>query len=568
MSPEERYKITSSDYADLIIEGNNRINEIAGNPEYSVLALEDNYAVAYLPSEYMDFNSVRIFGYDAIPKIYGLLSYVSLESSGITQLRGEPGFDLEGEGVLIGFIDTGIDYISQAFRNADQSTRIVSIWDQTLDTGAYPENFYYGTEFNQEQINSALQNRNPLSVVPTNDENGHGTMLAGVAAGTVMEENGFAGVAPKSELVVVKLKQAKPYLKEFFRVPQNSVSFQSNDILMGVSYLNQLSARLNRPLVICLGVGTNQGDHEGRCLLCRYLQDISNMVGHSVVIAAGNEGNRGHHFFGEINPSKEQEVISLYVGENETGFSVELWGYAPNIVEVDIYSPEFSFVVRIPESLGPQETIEVVYENTTILVDSQNSEASTGDQLILMRFQNPKSGIWRFVVSGTTDLAARYHLWLPMDGFITGNTYFFNSDSQTTISAPGNTVNTLTVTAYNPINESLYYNASRGFTKDNEFKPDVAAPGVNIKAPVSENAFTRATGTSIAAAHAAGVAAMLLEWGIVRGNLPVMSNVIIRRMLISGARRFSNTPYPNQDWGFGILDINRTFMLFRDEGLV
>ncbi len=265
MSPEERYKITSSDYADFIIEGNNRINEIAGNPEYSVLALEDNYAVAYLPSEYMDFNSVRVFGYDAIPKIYGLLSYVSLESSGITQLRGEPGFDLEGEGVLIGFIDTGIDYISQAFRNADQSTRIVSIWDQTLDTGAYPENFYYGTEFNQEQINSALQNRNPLSVVPTNDENGHGTMLAGVAAGTVMEENGFAGVAPKSELVVVKLKQAKPYLKEFFRVPQNSVSFQSNDILMGVSYLNQLAARLNRPLVICLGVGTNQGDHEGRC---------------------------------------------------------------------------------------------------------------------------------------------------------------------------------------------------------------------------------------------------------------------------------------------------------------
>ncbi len=141
------------------------------------------------------------------------------------------------------------------------------------------------------------------------------------------------------------------------------------------------------------------------------------------------------------------------------------------------------------------------------------------------------------------------------------------NDFGTTISTPANTTNTITATAYNPINESLYYNSSRGFTKDNGLKPDIAAPGVDIKAPTLDNTFIRATGTGIAAAHTAGVAAMLLEWGLVRGNLPTMTNVIIRRMLVSGARRFHNISYPNQDWGFGILDIYRTFMLFREEGL-
>lgn len=568
MTPEERYKITSSEYADFVAEGYNRVNALENDTNYSVLAIDSNYAAAYLPVEYMTSNSIQLFGYASIPKLYGLLSYVSLEASGIIQIRNEPEFNLKGGGVLIGFVDTGIDYTNLAFRNDDRTTRIVSIWDQTADSENYPENLYYGTEYNRDQINNALLSPDPLSLLPSTDTVGHGTMLAGVAAGRTMEEESFSGVAPDAELVIVKLKEAKPYLKDYFRVPQNAVSYQSNDIMLGVSYLHQVAARLNRPIVICLGLGTNSGAHESRGVLCRYLQDIGNMTGRSVVAAAGNEGNRGHHYYGEVNPSRTREIIALNVAENEPGFTLELWGYVPNIVEVDIYSPEFQFVAHVPQSLGPQDTMEVVFGDTTIVIDNQSSEEATGDQLILMRFQNPESGIWRLIVSGTGDLETRYHLWLPMDNFISDNTYFLNADSETTVTSLGNITNTITVTAFNPINESLYYNTSRGFTKDNGLKPDVAAPGVSIKAPVPGNSFVRATGTGIAAAHASGVAAMLLEWGIVRGNLPVMTNVIARRMLISGARRFNNIPYPNQDWGFGILDIYRTFMLFTEEGLV
>lgn len=568
MSPEERYKITSGEYADFIIEGTKAVNTVAADTAYSLQVIKNRYGVAYLPASYMTTNSVYTMGYYTIPKLYGLLSYVSLESSGITQVRSEAGYDLYGDGVLIGFVDTGIDYTNTAFRNDDMTTRIVSIWDQTIESDNYPKNFYYGTEYQREEINKALQSKDPFSVVPSKDMIGHGTMLAGVAAGTNLEEAGFSGVAPNSELVVVKLKEAKAYLKDFFLVPQDALSFQSNDIIQGVDYLLEVAKSLNRPMVVCLGVGTNQGSHDGVSILDSYLQEVGDTVGISVVAAAGNEGNLGHHYYGEINPSREKEIIALNVGENESGFSMELWGYVPNIVEVDIYSPQFEFVAHIPQSLRPQETREVVFQDTTIYIDNNNSEPITGDQLILMRFKNPSSGLWRLIVSGTGDLTTRYHIWLPMHGFITEETYFFNANNQTTLTSLGNTVNGITVTAYNPVNESLYYNSSRGYTKDNGLKPDVAAPGVNIKAPSFGNTMVRATGTGIAAAHAAGVAAMLLEWGIVRGNLPVMNNVIIRRMLVSGARRFSNIPFPNQDWGFGIIDIYRTFLLFTEEGTV
>ncbi len=569
MNREDRYKITSYDYADLMIQGPEAINAIRNNPEFSIQVINNRYGVAYLPVDNITVNSIERFGYAAMPKIYGLLSYASLEASGINRIRNDEDYNLRGQGVLIGFIDTGIDYTNAVFRNSDGLTRIVSIWDQTIESeNDYPENFYYGTEYSREQINRALQSADPFLVVPSIDAIGHGTMLAGVAAGAEIEESGFSGVAPEAEMAVVKLKTAKPYLREFFRIPDNVICYQENDIMLAIDYLLDVASRLNRPIVICLGLGTNQGDHQGSSVLGFYLQDIGTLTGISAVAAAGNEGGLGHHYFGEVNPSRQEETISLNIAENETGFSMELWGYVPNIVEMDIYSPGMEFITHIPSSLRLRETREIFFNNTSIVVDNQISESNSGDQLILIRFQNPESGIWRFVVEGTGDLITRYHVWLPMHNFISEDTYFLNPNSYTTLSEPANVMNTISVTAYNTENETLFINSSRGFTKTNGLKPDIAAPGVDIAAPGPDNTFIRATGTGIAAAHAAGAAALLLEWGIVRRNLPIMNNVIIRRMLVSGARRYDNMPYPNPDWGFGILDIYRTITFFVVEGLL
>ncbi|WMJ88698.1 S8 family peptidase [Anaerocolumna sp. MB42-C2] len=563
MEPEDRYKITSNEFADLILDGYDEINSLINNPDYTINVIDGKYAVAYIPVSEMTADSVQKFGYASIPKIFALLSTVNQVTQDIIKFNQEPDFNLKGYGVLIGIVDTGIDYTNPVFRNADGTTRIVSIWDQTIDNrDNYPEGLYYGTEYTQKQINDALKTSEPYTYVPSTDTIGHGTMLAGVAAGTPVPEYEFSGTAPDAEIAIVKLKPAKPYLREFLRIPEGRICYQENDIMLGVKYLLDVARRLNRPIAICLGLGTNQGAHEGQCILCQYFNDISQLVGNSVIIAAGNEANRGHHFYGELVPSEGQGMVELNVAENETGFSMEYWGFAPSIVTMDIYAPDNTFVTRIPEHLREEETIEAVYNNTTIIINNKFSETRTDDQFIFIRFQNPQSGIWRFYITGQSDLVTKYHIWLPIYNYILDGTFFEDSNSDTTLSMPANTDNVTAVTAYYPDDQSIFYYSSRGFTKNNAPKPDITAPGVNITAPFIGNMFIQATGTSIAAAHTSGVAAMLLEWGIVRGNMPLMNNLTLKKMLLAGAYRFPDLSYPNQKWGFGILDIQSTLNMF------
>ncbi len=146
---------------------------------------------------------------------------------------------MQGEGVIIGFIDTGIDYQHSAFLKDDKTTRILSIWDQSIDSSNHPSGFLYGTEYKSEEINDALKNEDPLSIVPSTDLIGHGTMIAGVAAGSPAPEYEFSGTAPKADLLIVKLKEAKTYLKDFYVIPRLANAYQETDILLGIKYLEQ-----------------------------------------------------------------------------------------------------------------------------------------------------------------------------------------------------------------------------------------------------------------------------------------------------------------------------------------
>lgn len=468
--------------------------------------------------------------------------------------------------MLVGFVDTGIEYRNPVFQNSDGTTRIVSIWDQGIESENYPKEFFYGTEYTREQINLAINAENPLTIVPSTDEYGHGTMLAGVAAGSPNINAGFTGIAVNAEIAVVKLKPAKRYLKEFFRIPEQDLCYQENDIIMGIEYLVRLARQLGRPIVICIGVGTSQGAHDGEGVLCRYLDELGQQNGVGIVVATGNEGNENHHFYGEVNPSLEYDIVTLNVGADESGFSMELWGFAPNIVEVDVYAPAGDLVTKISGGFLQRNTIQVEYIQTTIYIDNIFSESSTGGQLILFRFQNPAGGTWRFVISGKGDLTIRYHIWLPISNFLSSNTYFLNANNNTILSIPANAINTVSVSAYNNINSSLFFYTSRGFTRSNGLKPDVAAPGVNLIVPALNGGFYRYTGTSAAAAHTAGIVALLLEWGIVNKNFENLNNIVIRRLLVRGARRNPQISYPNEAWGFGMVDIYNTFQSFlRDD---
>jgi subtilisin family serine protease len=331
MLPEGENRIIDDNYADILIEysGDYTVFDRFPNATYNIINFQ--YAVVHIPNSMLTFDFVAKWGYFIIPRCFGLLSEASIEASGIQRIRNIPNFALRGQGVLIGIIDTGIDYTNPIFQYSDKTTRIVSIWDQNIHTGNPPVNLAYGIEYTREELNLALSSPNPLEVVPSSDEIGHGSMISGIAAGNEVPESNFYGVAPEAELVVVKLKQAKKSLRDFNLIPESAVCYSEADILFGVSYLLQVANAQQKPLVICLALGTSQGGHDGRGILSNSLSLLGTRPGIGIVVAAGNEGNGRRHYFGKVNSATGKDLVELNVGEDENGFIIELWGESPSI---------------------------------------------------------------------------------------------------------------------------------------------------------------------------------------------------------------------------------------------
>jgi subtilisin family serine protease len=456
-------------------------------------------------------------------------------------------------------VDTGIDYTNPVFQYNDKTTRIASIWDQTVIPVNDSEHIPYGTEYSREQINEALLAADPYSIVPSRDEIGHGTMIAGIAAGSEDFENGFSGVAPEAELVVVKLKPAKPYLKEFFRIPEDAVAYQETDLIYGIQYLIDYAALKNQPIVICIAVDTAQYAHDGRGTTSNWLSFLSTRPRIGILIAVGNEGIAQRHLGGFITEENAYKTVELNVGPNESGFSMELWGTVPNTFSIDITSPSGEYIPIIALRLDETRKFSFIFDPTIIYVDSQLVESQSGDQLILLRFTRPSQGRWKFNVYSKGVLPINFNIWLPMGNFIGPDTFFINPDPNITLLSLSCSITPISVTAYNTVDNSLYINAGRGYTRVNIVKPEIAAPGVDILSPSLNHGFVRVTGTSAAVAHVAGAAALMFEWGIVKGNYPEMSTEDLKVFMIRGAKRKTDLVYPNYEWGYGMLDVFNIF---------
>lgn len=511
-----------------------------------------------------DFEEVQRYNYfySAFPKCYGLMDQSNMEFIGVQKIRRQTYLNLLGNDVLIGFIDTGIDYQHDVFKQADNTSRIVRIWDQTIQTGTPPVGFYYGTEYTREQINEALQSDDPLSVVPSTDTNGHGTFMAGIAAGNIDRSNDFTGVAPQADIVMVKLKQAKQYLRNYYYIRDGADCYQETDLIMGTKYLFDLAVELGKPLVICIGVGTSSGGHDGSGIWDEYLENLSDYTGICVVLPTGNEANYGGHFRGIVHPTEEYIDVEMNVGDGEKGFVAEFWAKTPSLYSIGFISPSGEFIDRIPPRVDNNQVITFLFDSTVIYIDYRIIERRTGDELIFMRFQDPSVGIWKFRVFREEAFNNEFDLWLPIRDFLTANTYFIQPDPDVTITDPGNTFVPITAAACNHVNSSIYINSGRGYTRRGRIKPDITAPGVNVYGPLPENTFGTRSGTSIAAAHTAGAAALLLEWAIIRENNLTFNTTNVKALMIKGARR-GNLDYPNRQWGYGILDVYGAFESIR-----
>jgi len=555
----------SNDYEDFIVDFSISIpNVVEELKPVCFKTVGSRYAVFQQPRDpEMELKYVDRYDYNMIPKLYGVLDTTSPEALGALKVRRQPYLSLYGRDIIIGFVDTGIDYQNPLFLNADGTTRIAAIWDQADQSGNVPEDQSFGSEYRREQINEALKSDNPLSIVPETDEISHGTFMAGLAAGGIDAENDFTGIAPNADIVMVKLKQAKPYLKNMFAIDPNKTAYSSNDIMLGVNYVWQVARRENKPVIVCLGVGTNTGDHTGRDILSSFLDDYGDLTGNCIVVGAGNEANKAHHFRGQITKEDEVVPMEIRVGSNEPGFIVEVWGQLPYLFSVSITSPTGEVIPRISPKVQPSGLYNLTFEQTEVGVRYDTREDRTGDELVFIRFRNPTEGIWTVNLYGDVSGKQTIDAWLPMEQLITPETYFIRADPDITATEPANAENIISVAAYNHVTGGIYISSSRGLARNKRQVPAIAAPGVDVYGPTGRNMYGTRSGTSVAVANTAGVCALIFEWGFVKRNNVHLSTINVRQLLISGATRTSSYEYPNNIWGYGTIDVYQTFNSLR-----
>lgn len=460
----------------------------------------------------------------------------------ITSIQNAHPF-LFGAGVLVAVIDSGIDYANVDFRNEDGTSRIRLLWDQSI-TGNPPEGYVIGTEYTQDQLNQALKAESrveQLKIVPSIDTSGHGTAVAGIAAGNGRGSTGRyqAGVASESELLIVKL--ASPRMDGFPR---------TTELMQAVNYVVEKAREFEKPVAINISFGNTYGAHDGTGLLERFIDDISNYWKSVICVGSGNEGASAGHTSGRLTMGRE-EVIQLAVQEGERTINVQLWKGYFDVADISIISPSGVRVGPIQEVLGSQRF--VIGGTELLLYYGEPSPYSTNQEIyidFLPRDTYITSGIWEIVLTPRKIVTGNYSLWLPSENVLNQGTAFLYPEENDTLTIPSTASRVITVGAYDALRFTYADFSGRG----GNGKPDLAAPGVDVLAPTRTGTYEPVTGTSFATPFVTGGAALMMEWGIVRGNDGYLYGEKVKAYMQRGARPLPGfTEYPNPQVGYGAL---------------
>lgn len=472
---------------------------------------------------------------------------------------------LNGGGVLLAVLDSGITWDLEVFRKADGSTRIRYLWDQTVSEemgdvkyGKMPDGFSIGTEYTAEEINAALQMHtwDRYRLIPSRDLSGHGTAVAGIAAGR-SADGLYTGAAPEAELIVVKLG-----------LPGNNGGAEegfprTTEILRGVTYALWKARQLNMPLVINLSFGNSYGSHDGSSLLERFLDNASEIGKTVICVGSGNEGAARGHFAGNITRDSR---VELAVGNYERSLNIQLWKNYSDVFRIRLQSPGGEEAELTTNIQGGKYTLK--QEQTRILVYLGEPLPYAVAQEIYLEMipvtgSYINAGIWTIRLEPIMTVTGQYYLYLPAGNGRGDSTGFYRSTPQVTLTVPSTAAKVITVGAYDPVYDTYADFSGRGYADSARTigvaaagltKPDLVAPGVNIQAPDVYGTFTPTTGTSFATPIVSGAAALLMEWGIVRGNDPFLYGEKIKAYLRKGARPLrGEMEYPNDRVGYGRL---------------
>ncbi|GKX67114.1 S8 family peptidase [Inconstantimicrobium mannanitabidum] len=481
----------------------------------------------------------------------------------INNIKINPYLNLTGKNVLIGMVDTGIDYLNQEFIREDGTSRVENLWDQSIED--YKDtSVYVGVTYTNEQINSAINakknNQDPYAIVPSKDIEGHGTKIAGII-GARGYNGQFQGISIDSNFVIVKLLESTNFKN---RLAANGVDYvpiyNNSEVVAAIEYLKNYSIKVQKPMVIFIGVGTTEGSHDGNNLVSRYITAIGTIRGIVAISGTGNEGASEGHASGSILNQGDISTVELRISKEMQLFTFDVWVRIPNTASINVISPNGEESKFIKSKIDKTVTIKFIFLNTTMTVAYFTPEHYTGHEMIQLSFTNMRPGIWVLQLRGEYITDGRYDIWLPPAKTLPPGTKFLNSDPNTTLTIPS-TARKVGTIAYFGNNSALIPTSGKGFNADDVIiNPDIATLGVNILTTQPSGGVTTVTGSSAAAGIVAGACALLLQWGVINGNDTTMYSTKVITYLIHGADR-SNPAYryPNREIGYGKFDLVGTF---------
>ena len=540
---------------ELIVKYTGDIQSVAKRFGASAVVLLGGYAIVTMPQEHInEFADCAEVVYIEKPHRLFFSDRQALERSCVYYAWSAP-YNLGGEGVLVAVIDSGIDWKNADFRNPDGSTRIFKLWDQTVapESSGYapPEGYVVGTEYNRDVINLALSGDEAAlrSMNLSRDYSGHGTFVTGIAAGNGQGmASQFRGVAFESELIIVKLGDSEQ--RQFPRTTR---------LMEAVNYCIMEAQKAGKPVVINLSFGNNQGSHDGTDLLSTYLNAASDVWKNVIVCGSGNEAGNGIHASVVLSGRKE-ESVELAVGEYEPGFNLQLWKN---------YSDEYGVELIAPsgERSGNLRTYgadRVNLDNTQVYVYYGQPTPYSRYQQLYFEFVPAggyvTSGVWRIVLTPVRIVDGRYDFWLQESATLNEDTRFFSPSEETTLTVPSAAGKVITVGAYNSRTDAYADFSGRGYTRTNDnIKPDIVAPGVDIVSTAVNGGYTVRSGTSMAVPFVSGSAALLMQWGIVKRNDPYLYGEKVKAYLIRTARHLPGEPVPSKRTGWGALCLRNVF---------
>ena len=516
-----------------------------GGTGIQVVPLLGGYAVVTLPELEIDAYSDREqVEFIEKPKRLYFETFEGREASCILPVQnGDDG--LSGEGILVGVVDSGVDYFHPDFRNEDGSSRILKLWDQSIP-GNPPEGYIRGTEYMKDEIDEALAlgETEGRRLVPSRDFSRHGTAVLGIAAGNGRASGGVnRGIAYKSDLLVVKMGNAR----------ENSFP-RTTELMEGIDYLVRQATQMGKPIAVNISFGNNYGSHRGDSLLETYISNAAN-VGRSVIcVGTGNNGNDRIHAAGKLRQG-QTEIIEVGIGTYETTLNLQLWKAYADEIEIFIETPSGEKLPELSEKIGTQryragETDLLIYYGKPgpfqVTQEIYFEFIPTGTYLT--------SGIWKLYLRGRRIKEGNYNLWLLGGNILNPMTGFYQPVASETLTIPSTAAKVITVGAYDSRLNAYADFSGRGGERLSYPKPDLVAPGVNITAPVPGGGYANVTGTSFATPFVTGSAALMMEWGIVRKNDPFLWGEKVKAYLRRGAQPLPGfEKYPNESVGWGTL---------------